>query len=133
MALADAWMHWPDELTADLQQYYGVNLFQHLPDLMGERTNGDIQWLSVLTAQLPSDSRTAITQHPENAWDESTYLLRQIDYVLRMTTWALAGGDKSGPKPEPVYAPAEIISNERAVEQAESLATTVAKLLDLDI
>lgn len=131
--MAGAWTNNPDELIADFQQYYGVNLFAYGADLREGRTTQVISWLAVLAAQLPNDSRTAIAQHPESAWSTSDYLLRQIDYVLRMTTWALAGGDKCGPKPEPVYSPAETIDHEEAARQAENMASVVAKLLDLDI
>lgn len=87
----------------------------------------------MLVAQLPNDSRTAVALHPESAWSTSDYLLRQIDYEIRTALWALAGGKKAGPQPEPVYSPAEMAEHEEAVDQAESMAATVAKLFDLDI
>lgn len=118
---------------ADFQQYYRVNLYEHAGHLNGWATTTDIRWLATLAAQLPYDSRTAIAEHPENAWSTSDYLLRQIDYTIRTVVWALAGGDKSGPAPEPAYSPAEIEDHEAAVKRAEEMASTVAKLLDLEI
>lgn len=118
---------------ADFQQYYRVNLYDHIGHLNGWVTTADIRWLATLAAQLPNDSRTAIAEHPENAWSTSDYLLRQIDYTMRTVVWALAGGDKSGPAPEPVYSPSELADHEAAVKRAENMAATVARLLDLEI
>lgn len=135
MALAGAWLRHRDELIADFQQYYGMNLLQRdcYCALCGSKTTHEVARLALLAAQLPQDSRTAVAEHPERAWSTSDYLLRQIDYVLRLFVWGLGGGDKSGPQPEPIYSPAEIITNEQEIEAAEKMASAVAKIFDLDI
>lgn len=114
-----------------MMETYHVDLFDYWPELTGDRTTGRVMWLARLAAQLPPTSRVARAEHPNNEWDAATYFLRQIDYTLRMLSWGLAGGDKAGPKPEPVYSPGEVVSQDM-VEQAEAMASTVASLLNLE-
>lgn len=115
-----------------MMETYGVNLIDQMPCLEGDRTTPTVLWLATLAAQLPPTSRVARAEHPNNEWDAATYFLRQIDYTLRMLSWGLAGGDKAGTKPEPIYSPGEVVSHEDMVEQAEAMASTVASLLNLE-
>lgn len=110
-----------------------MNLFGYRHDLNGGRTTETLQWLATLAAQLPDDSRVAKKANPENAWSVSDYLLRQVEYSVRLLMWGLAGGDKSGPEPEPIHSPAEVQRGEDAAKVAEQMARTVASVFDLDV
>lgn len=99
--------------------------------LEGDRTTPALLWLATLAAQLPANSRVSVAANPENAWSTSDYLLRSIEYQLRAFAWAMAGGDKVGAKPEPIYSPGESARHEKAVEEAERMASSVAAVLGL--
>lgn len=99
--------------------------------LEGDRTTPALLWLATLAAQLPANSRVSVAANPENAWSTSDYLLRSIEYQLRAFVWAMAGGDKVGAKPEPVYSPGEFARHEEAVADAERMARNVAAVLGL--
>lgn len=110
-----------------------MNLYGYRHDLNGGRTTETLHWLATLAAQLPDDSRVAKKVNPENAWRVSDYLLRQVEYHIRLLMWGLAGGDKSGPEPEPIHSPAEVQRGEDAAKVAEQMARTVASVFDLDV
>ena len=132
--LAGAYAKYPDELTADLQEIYGVNLWSrgNRLALMGDESTPAVRRLAALTAQLPPTSRIAQAEHTENAWTVTDYLIRNLEYQVRMLCWGLAGGDKAGPKPEPIYSPADIDNHAQMVERAEAMADTVASLLNIE-
>lgn len=52
---------------------------------------------------------------------------------MRAFVWAMAGGDKVGAKPEPVYSPGEFARHDEAVEQAERMAHNVASVLGISL
>lgn len=101
--------------------------------LEGDVTTPALSWLATLAAQLPANSRVSVAANPENAWSTSDYLLRSIEYQLRAFVWAMAGGDKVGAKPEPIYSPGEFARHEEAVEQAERMAHNVASVLGISL
>lgn len=101
--------------------------------LEGDETTPLVLWLAALAAQLPANSRVSVAANPENAWSTSDYLLRSIEYQLRAFVWAMAGGDKVGAKPEPVYSPGEFARHEDAVADAERMAHNVASVLGISL
>ena len=109
-----------------------MRLFEYDADLQADRTSAAIKWLAVLAAQLPDDSRVAIAANPENAWKTSDYLLRNIEYQIRAIAWAFAGGEKAGPRPEPIISPGEDAAHVSAVEEAERMAANVAAVLGIN-
>lgn len=71
----------PDELRADMQQYYGLNI-----DGMG--VDYSYAHAAVLVSQLPSNSRVCKFINPDAEWTEETALLASIDYSLRWLMWS---------------------------------------------
>ena len=108
-----------------------MNLMHYWRDLQGDRTTPDITWLATLTAQLPQSSRVARAANPENEWKTADYLLRQIEFSVRLLIWALGGG-KDGDKPSPIMSPADRASHDEAVEDAEQMASVVASVFNLE-
>lgn len=70
----------PDELRADFQQYYGLNI-----DGMG--ADYSPAHAAALLAQLPLESRIMRAENADLEWDEATYFLAQIEYDLRVLIW----------------------------------------------
>jgi hypothetical protein len=93
-------VHWrnqcPDELTADLVQYYGFDALQQRPRMM-----------ALLASQLPPTSRVHQFDNPDAAWTQDTFLLRQIDISLRSLIYGMCPKDSRGAEPEPVLSPYE--------------------------
>lgn len=83
-----------DELTADIQQYYGLDMDRLL-------LRGEFARLAALTAQLPNGSRTFRRLHPELEWDESTYMLALLCDQLANIAYGMGGGKGKRPKPLP--------------------------------
>lgn len=92
--LAPILLDYRDELTADFQQYYQL-------DLNAMMDAGSFAAIATLTAQLPAQSRTFIRLHPELEWDENTYLLALIVDQLANISYGLGGGKGKKPKPIP--------------------------------
>lgn len=124
-----------DELTADFQSEYGICLIEdrYLCALAGDKTTPLVLWLSALAAQLPDTSRVAVAAHPENAWTTGDYLLRSVEFQLRAFAWALAGGEKTGPNPEPICSPGESAHFDAIAKEAERMADNVASVLGISL
>lgn len=73
MVLAVLLRRHPDELRADFQQHYGLNI-----DDMGGSYS--LQHAATLAAQLPRDSRTLIAENPECEWNLTNTLLGMIEF-----------------------------------------------------
>ena len=93
-------VHWrnqcPDELTADLVQYYGFEALNQRPRMQ-----------ALLAAQLPSTSRVKVFDNPDNEWTEDTFLLRRIEFSIRSLIYGLAPKESRGAEPEPAPSPNE--------------------------
>lgn len=91
----------PDEMRADFQQYYGLNL-----DGMGrDYTHAHA---AVLLSQLPRESRVSRYIDHDAAWSEDTVLLASIDYSLRLLLWSKTKDAKHDRnRPEPAKTPSE--------------------------
>lgn len=102
MLLAAVEYEHPDELRADLQQYYGINI-----DGMGvDYTHAHA---AVLMRQLPLTSRLARIADPDSAWTDETHFLAAIEYDLRILAWQKTKDAQHGRnKPKPNKTPREI-------------------------
>lgn len=83
-----------DEMLADFQQYYGLDL----GELM---LHGEFSRAVALASQLPARSRLVTSMHPELAWDEQTYILAGVHDTLANIAHGLGGGKGAKPKPIP--------------------------------
>lgn len=101
MALAAVEESNPDELRADMQQYYGLNI-----DGMGRDYSH--AHAAVLMAQLPQSSRLARLSDPENEWSDETHFLSLIEYDLRVLAWQRSkDGQRGTNKPKPNKTPGD--------------------------
>lgn len=96
MVLAYAMGRYRDELEADFQQYYGIDL-----ERVGEACS--VRHAAALAAQLPAESRVSRAACPGNEWGASEYILRLIEHDLRMLAWS-----GKGSRPKPVKTPEEL-------------------------
>lgn len=100
---------YPDELRADFQQYYGLNI-----DGMG--TDYSYSHAAVLVTQLPSNSRVSIAIDPDSAWEAQTWFLSYIEYDLRVLAWQnTKDAQKGRNKPKPNKTPKEIMAQRKRV------------------
>lgn len=83
-----------DEMLADFQQYYGLDL----GELM---LHGEFSRAVALASQLPARSRLVTSMRPELAWDEQTYILAGVNDTLANIAHGLGGGKGAKPKPIP--------------------------------
>ena len=91
----------PDELRADFQRVYGLNI-----DDMGESYS--VHHAAVLAAMLPNDSLVFKVANPALEWSESMYMLRNIEFMLRVLAWQnTKEGQKGRRKPKPIETPEE--------------------------
>ena len=91
----------PDQLRADFQQYYGLNL-----DGMG--IDYSYSHAASILRQLPSNSRIARAENPDAEWTDDTWFLAQIEYGVRLLMWAQTkDAEKGRNRPEPPQTPRE--------------------------
>ena len=91
----------PDELRADFQQFYGLNL-----DSMGR--DYSLLHAATLSAQLPSESRIKRIYEPSYKWSDADYMLRSIEHSLRVLAWQQTKDGQRGRNiPKPIPTPAE--------------------------
>lgn len=58
---------------------------------------------------------------PALAWDDNTYLLARVDYILRVIAWMFSeDGSKGVNKPEPVATPVQLAEAKQKREETES-------------
>lgn len=100
----------PDELRADLQQYYGLNL-----DGMGVAYSHS--HAASLVSQLPVGSRLSRVADPDAAWSDETHLLALIEYDLRVLIWQNSKDAQHGRnRPKPIKTPSERAADERRAD-----------------
>lgn len=80
MFLAAMWARHPNELRADFQQYYGLNI-----DGVGR--DYPIAHAAALVTMLPTDGRVLSAEAPELEWNTQTYMFNSIEYSLRTLVW----------------------------------------------
>jgi len=110
MSLASAEVKHPAQLRADIQQYYGLNL-----DGMGSAYS--YEHAAALVANLPRSSRIASILNEANEWADNEYILRSIDYTLRLISWQIGGG--KGRAPEPLPTPQQVAERRRKITSTD--------------
>ena len=86
----------PDELRADLQRHYGIDL-DHA--MRGEHSAGHV---AALAANLPLDARVYVAQNADASWTRQEILLAETRNALNKIIYMLADPRKRGNPPEPV-------------------------------
>lgn len=94
MALASVVANHEDELRADLQQYYGIDLDAAID---GQHT---AKHIAALTIQLPLDSRISKKSNKDNNWALNDVLLAVLINNFRMFVYGMSDPKKRGRKPE---------------------------------
>jgi len=96
MALVHEQRAHPDELRADLQRVYGIDL-DHA--MRGEHSPMHV---AALVSQLPQDSRIRVVDEPDAEWTLTAVLLASILNALRGLMWGMSDKRRRGPQPKPV-------------------------------
>lgn len=103
----------PDELRADFQQFYGLNL-----DDMGRAYT--YLHAAALTVQLPADSRVMRAEAPELTWSDSDEMMRRLEHTARVLAWQQTkDGAKGRNAPRPLPSPVEQARTRRKVERTD--------------
>lgn len=85
-----------DELRADLQQYYGIDLDDAMAGAHSARH------VAALLAQLPPDCRVARAEDPDAAWTLTDSLLATVANALHTLMWGMSDPKKRGQRPAPI-------------------------------
>lgn len=113
MILASFLRRFPDELRADFQQHYGLNL-----DDMGGSYS--ISHAACLAAQLPKDSRTFVASDPACEYASATNrLLALIEYHTHVG-WYMSTEDARKGRNQPKFLSG--LADKRESTQGESLS-----------
>lgn len=108
---------YPDELRADFQQYYGLNI-----DGMG--ADYSVTHAAVLAVMLPLGARVPSKADPSLEWSLDRQLAAATANAVRDLHWAMAGGGEAD-RPERIGPPApkrEDIEEIYAEDYIEELA-----------
>lgn len=76
-----------DELEADFQEFYGLNL-----EDMGKAYS--VRHAAVLAANLPAQARCLKSINHDLDWSLETHMLSVIEYDLRCLMWSLSDAKK---------------------------------------
>ncbi len=99
LTLANFIAKYPDELEADFQQYYNIDLSRVLSVNDAGYTSTHI---ACLAKQLPTTSRTFIALNPDYAWSIDTAIEADIANSLRIIVHSFQKGSK---KPDFILPP----------------------------
>ena len=125
-------LNYPDELLADFQQFYGLNIWNY--NLMADETTSEVLYVAALAYQLPREGRCWAAIDRAGSHSEEAELLRQMEHNQRIWHWANTKEAKNkDTAPQPMQLPGEEEAHERAVEHAERDSVRVAELLGLEI
>ena len=120
--LARVWADHPDELRADFQQYYGLNI-----DGMGR----DYSTLhaAALVSQMPEGSRLAQAYDPDALWTSERALMAAMVNSLNWLVWANSrDGERNRNRPKPIGPQAAAGRNRRVVGVAMTPDRLMAEL-----
>lgn len=96
MMLADvAYVH-GDELRADLQETYGIDIERAMA---GAHSPVHV---AALTAQLPPDARVRVAENKDSAWTLHDIVAVQLLNDFRTFVWAMSDSRKRGAAPQPI-------------------------------
>ena len=124
--------HAPDELLADFQETYSLDLWAL--GVTGDEETRDVLRAAALTRQLPRTSRTFRAADPAAVNGTVEHLLRRIELNQRQWAWAHTKDAKSGSnEPQPITLPGERESVEAAKERAAADAMAVARAFNINI
>lgn len=112
-----------DELEADFQQFYGL-------DLGGMGSSFTISHAAVLAAQLPRESRCLIKINPDLEWSNEMSALARIDYEFQILLNAMSG-KKGGQKPKPIQTPGERAKLREQLEEIENQMDEMNRILGI--
>lgn len=115
-----------EELYADFQEYYGLDLWAL--DIWGDEYTYDVRRASVLAAQLPRNSRAMCAIDPLNGVSKTDMFLREIEHHWRGWIWAHSEDGKNRTnEPEPIRFEGEEDMRQRARERAVQQSRQVAR------
>lgn len=110
----------PDELLADFQQFYQMNLNDFRDALDGDETTDEVLRLAALCAQLPRGSRTMRAASPALEWTDEAYLLARVEHAVRHLAWMLSeDGAKGANRPRPLPTPAQVSADTARAESTD--------------
>lgn len=113
MFWASAARNHPDELRADMQAVYGIDI-----DSVGRTCT--LRHAAALAAQLPESGRLKRAIDPALRWGEAEYMLSSIEYSLRVLLWRETRDAKRGAnRPKPIPTPAEESELRRKLEATD--------------
>lgn len=86
LALLQARRDYPDQLEADFQQYYGLDIY-----------SVESSKASRLMLQLPKESRLMRIMAPENEWGWNELLTNKTNHLLEVLLWSKTEGATKRP------------------------------------
>ncbi len=121
-ALVSEYLEHEDELRADLQETYGIDLDRAMS---GEHT---ARHIAALTVQLPPNARVRVCTDKDAVWTLSDVINVSILNNFRMYMWAMGDPKKRGNPPEIIGAswmkkantrslPARVLSVDKLLEE----------------
>lgn len=96
MMLAAAWQLHQDELRADLQRYYNIDL-DH-----AERGEHAAEHVAALVKCLPTDSLLFRAMNPDASWTRDQIILAEVRNILANLAWGMSDPKKRGARPKPI-------------------------------
>lgn len=113
---------------------YRIALWEHQRDLDGDATTEWVTRLAALAFQLGHTSRTRRLLVPEQAHDEATYLLRQMELNQRAWAWAHTKDAKNKTnEPKPILLHGEQDAADKAAQHELDKAEGIAARLGIEI
>lgn len=110
MVFAQCAARWPDELRADFQQYYTLDI-----DEVGRGIR--IRRAASLCAHLPRGSRTVRRLDPDSEWATEAHFLARIEHECRALLWSKTKDAEKGRNfPKPMPTPAQRAETRRKYE-----------------
>lgn len=118
---------YPDELRADFQRFYGL-------DLSGMGADYSVAHAAALATHLPREAATVRAVAPEASWSDEAYLLSAIEYDLRILVWQNSkDGQKGRNKPQRPQTPADVGRIKDKVQGTDFAAIAAAIGLDREV
>lgn len=120
MVLVTAWRTYPNELRADLQRYYGIDI-DHA--MKGEHS---AEHIAALVSCLPSDAALCIAVKPDAAWTREAVILAELRNMFASYIYGMSDKRKRGNPPKPI-GPSWMIK--KAMRSLEARLLTIDELM----